>query len=147
MINHVLIICIGNICRSPIAEALLAVAVQETHPDVVVSSAGLGALVGRPADLMSQELMNARGMDISAHRARQITPEIVFNSDLILTMSTEQTQQLEQQYPGACGRVHRLGKWGEYNISDPFKRPKTAFEQAFILIEQGIDEWYRKLWT
>jgi protein-tyrosine phosphatase len=144
--NHVLIICIGNICRSPIAEALLAVAVQKTHPEVVVSSAGLGALVGRPADPMSQELMTARGIDISAHRARQISPELVFNSDLILTMSTEQTRQLEQQYPGACGRVHRLGKWGEYDIPDPFKRPKTAFEQAFILIEQGINEWHRKLW-
>lgn len=144
--NHVLIICIGNICRSPIAEALLAVAVQKTHPEVVVSSAGLGALVGRPADPMSQELMTAHGIDISAHRARQISPELVFNSDLILTMSTEQTRQLEQQYPGACGRVHRLGKWGEYDIPDPYKRPKTAFEQAFILIEQGINEWHRKLW-
>ncbi|MDF1827340.1 MAG: low molecular weight phosphotyrosine protein phosphatase [Legionellaceae bacterium] len=144
--NHVLIICIGNICRSPIAEALLAVAVQKKHPEVVVSSAGLGALVGRPADPMSQELMTARGIDISAHRARQISPELVFNSDLILTMSTEQTRQLEQHYPGACGRVHRLGKWGEYDIPDPFKRPKTAFEQAFILIEQGINEWHRKLW-
>lgn len=147
MINNVLIICIGNICRSPIAEALLAVAVQETHPEVVVSSAGLGALVGRPADPMSQELMNARGLDISKHRARQISPEIVFNSDLILTMSHEQTKQLEKQFPGACGRVHRLGKFGEYDIADPFKRPKTAFEQALILIEQGIDAWHRKLWT
>ena len=145
--NHVLIICIGNICRSPMAEALLAVAVQKTHPEVVVSSAGLGALVGRPADPISQELMTARGIDISVHRARQISPELVFNTDLILTMSTEQTRQLEQQYPGACGRVHRLGKWGEYDIPDPFKRPKTAFEQAFILIEQGIKEWHRKLWA
>ena len=145
--NHVLIICIGNICRSPMAEALLAVAVQKTHPEVVVSSAGLGALVGRPADPISQELMTARGIDISVHRARQISPELVFNADLILTMSTEQTRQLEQQYPGACGRVHRLGKWGEYDIPDPFKGPKTAFEQAFILIEQGIKEWHRKLWA
>ena len=129
------------------AEALLAVAVQEAHPEVVVSSAGLGALVGRPADPLSQELMAARGLDISAHRARQLSPEIVFNSDLILTMSTEQTHQLEKQYAGTCGRVHRIGKWGEYDILDPFKRPKTAFEQALILIEQGIDAWHRKLWT
>lgn len=147
MINHVLIICIGNICRSPIAEALLAVAVQETHPEVVVSSAGLAALVGRPADPISQELMYARGIDLRGHCARQLSSEIVFTSDLILTMSTEQTQRVEKQYPGACGRVHRLGKWAEYDIPDPYKRPKTAFEQAFILIEQGINEWHKKLWT
>lgn len=129
------------------AEALLAVAVQETHPEVSVSSAGLGALVGKPADPHAKDLMQARNIDISAHRARQTTPEIVFGSDLILTMSTEQSQQLEQQYPGVRGRVHRIGKWGEYDISDPFKRPKTAFEHALILIEQGIGEWYRKLWA
>ncbi len=147
MIKNVLVICIGNICRSPMAEALLAKAVQEEHPEVSVSSAGLGALVGRPADPMSQELMQDKGIDISAHRARQISPEIVFGSDLILTMSTEQQEQLEQQYPGARGRVHRIGKWEGYDISDPFKRPKTAFEQSLILIEQGINEWYRKLWA
>ena len=129
------------------AEALLAVAVQEEHPEVSVSSAGLGALVGHPADALSQELMQARGIDISAHRARQISPDIVFGSDLILTMSTEQQEQLEQQYPGVRGRVHRIGKWEGYDISDPFKRPKAAFEQALVLIEQGIDEWNRKLWA
>ncbi len=128
-------------------EALLAEAVQKTHPDVVVSSAGLGALVGRPADPITQELMYARGLDVSTHRARQTTPELIFSSDLILTMSTEQQLQLEKQYPSARGRVHRIGKWGEYDISDPFKRPKAAFEHALILIEQGIDEWYRKLWA
>ena len=129
------------------AEALLSAAVQKKNPDFSVSSAGLGALVGYPADAMSQALMQERGIDISAHRARQISSEIVFASDLILTMSTEQRQQLEQQYPSACGRVHRIGKWEEYDISDPFKRPQTAFEQALILIEQGINEWYRKLWA
>lgn len=129
------------------AEALLAKAVQEEHPEVSVSSAGLGALVGHPADPLSQELMQDKGIDISAHRARQVSPEIVFDSDLILVMSTEQQEQLEQQYPGVRGRVHRIGKWEGYDIPDPFKRPKSAFEHAFILIEQGINEWYRKLWA
>ncbi len=129
------------------AEALLAAAVEEKNPDVVVSSAGLGALVGYTAATSSQELMQARGIDISAHRARQVSPNIVFSSDLILTMDTKQQQQLEQQYSGVRGRVHRIGKWEGYDIPDPFRRPKEAFEQALILIEQGIDEWHRKLWT
>ncbi|MDF1645579.1 MAG: hypothetical protein P1U61_01175 [Legionellaceae bacterium] len=129
------------------AEALLAKAFQETSPDVSVSSAGLSALVGHPADRMSRELMNAQGIDITAHRARQISPEIVFGSDLVLAMDTEQVKQVEQQYPSACGRVHRVGKWGGYDISDPYKRPKTAFEQALILIAKGIEEWHRKLWV
>ena len=129
------------------AEALLVIAVQKTHQEVLVSSAGLNALVGHPADPISQKLMHAKGIDISQHRARQIVPEIVFGSDLILSMTLEQQKKLEQQYPGVSGRVHRIGKWGEYDVPDPFQRPQSAFEQALALIEQGVDEWYRKLWA
>ena len=62
-------------------------------------------------------------------------------------MSTDQQKQVEFNYPGTCGRVHRLGKWGGYDVPDPFQRPKPVFEQALALIEQGVDEWYRKLWN
>ena len=114
---------------------------------VLVHSAGLGALVNYPADPISQELMLSRGIDISQHRARQLTQEMAFASDLILTMSTEQQQQVEHQYPSLRGRVHRIGKWGGFDVPDPFKRPKEIFEQAFYLIEQGVDEWHRILWN
>lgn len=148
MINNVLIICIGNICRSPIAEAFFAKRfIDEGLPNVVVSSAGLAALVDRPADAVGQELMLQKGIDLSGHRARQISPEILFGSDLILTMSTDQQKQIESNYPSTCGRVHRLGKWGVYDVPDPFQRPKLVFEQALALIEQGVCEWYRKLWN
>jgi protein-tyrosine phosphatase len=147
MIKHMLIVCVGNICRSPLAEALFAARFAEDKLDVEVSSAGLGALVNKPADPVGQALMLSRGIDVSAHRARQITPEILFCSELILTMSTEQQKQVELNHPSTCGRVHRLGKWGCYDVPDPFQRPALVFEQALALIEQGVDEWYRKLWT
>ncbi len=129
------------------AAALLATKLKQTHPDVCVTSAGLGALVGHSADPTSKMLMDARGIDISMHRARQLSPEIVFGADLILTMSREQTEQLEQQYPGAKGRVHRIGKWDGYDIQDPFRRPKEVFEQALLLIEEGVSAWNKKLWV
>jgi protein-tyrosine phosphatase len=71
----------------------------------------------------------------------------VFASDLILTMSTDLQKHVESEYPGASGRVHRLGKFGCYDVPDPFQRPKLVFEQALALMEQGVDEWYRTLWT
>ena len=145
MINKILIVCIGNICRSPMAEALLASKLAGTFPLASVSSAGLGAMVGWPADPLAQELMLERGIDISAHRARQALPDIVLDADLILTMSSGQQLELEGRIPTVRGQVHRLGKWSEYDISDPYKRPKRAFEQALILIEQSVDDWYRKL--
>jgi len=148
MIRSILILCIGNICRSPIAEALFAARFrQEDLSDIEVNSAGLAALTERPADSVGQALMLQKGIDISGHRARQLSSDIVFGSDLILTMSTDQQKQVELNYPGTCGRVHRLGKWGCYDVPDPFQRPRLVFEQALALIEQGVDEWYRKLWN
>lgn len=147
MIRHILIVCIGNICRSPMGEALLAFKLQTSHPEASVSSAGLGALVNKPADSVAQALMQARNMDISAHRARQTSSEILFTSELILTMTTDQQQEIEQQYPSTRGRVHRLGKWGGYDVPDPYQRHQAIFEQALVLIDQGVDEWYRKLWN
>ncbi|TAL66421.1 MAG: low molecular weight phosphotyrosine protein phosphatase [Legionella sp.] len=146
MIEKLLIICVGNICRSPMAEALFAEKLKQTSPDVSVSSAGLGALVNHSADPFAQDLMRARGLDISFHRARQATQEIYFNADLILTMSTGQQEEIESKFPSARGRVQRLGKWGEYDIVDPYKRPKAIFEQALQLIDQGVNDWYKKLW-
>ena len=147
MIQNVLVICIGNICRSPVAEALLSLKLKNTEPTVTVSSAGLGAMIGHPADPLSIELAQHLGLDISQHRARQMTPEIVFSSELILTMTKDQQLQVEQQYPGVRGRVHRLGKWGEFDVPDPYRRPKAIFQQSIALIEQGVNEWHKKLWN
>lgn len=145
MDNRILVVCIGNICRSPIAEAMLISKFQQSDKKTKVSSAGLGALVNHPADNTSQELMLTQGIDISAHRARQLTPELVYASDIILTMSTEQTKEVEKLYSISKGRVYRLGHWGEFDIVDPYKRPKVIFEQAFALIQQGVDDWFKKL--
>ena len=147
MIENVLIICVGNICRSPIGEALFAHEFKRGQQATTVSSAGLGALVNKPADPVAQELMLQRGIDISAHKARQLSADILFSSDLILTMTADQQAQIEAQYPSARGRVHRIGKWDNYDVPDPYQRPKIVFEQALLLIEQGVSEWYRKLWN
>ena len=146
MFKHILIICVGNICRSPMAEALLSSRLAAL-PDMNIASAGIAAKVDASAELMAQELMQARGFDISSHRARQATPAILSAADLILTMETRHQKQIEYNLPSLCGKVHRLGKWSGFDIIDPYKRPKTVFTQALALIEQGIDDWQRKLWN
>jgi len=67
--NIILTLCIGNICRSPLAQGLLA----QQLPGHTVWSAGLGALVGEPADPMSVQIAAEHGLDISAHRAQQVS--------------------------------------------------------------------------
>lgn len=147
MVNSVLLVCIGNICRSPMARALFAEKLKNQSPAVQTSSAGLAALVDWPADPMVCELLREKQIDVSAHRARQATQAILFDSDLILTMSSGEQNQIETTYPSIRGRVHRLGKWGGYDIPDPFQRPRSAFEQTLVLIEQAVDDWCKTLWN
>ena len=73
MIRHILVVCVGNICRSPMAEALLWQALGE-QDGFKVESAGLGALVGHEASEHSVALMDEEGLYITSHRARQIHP-------------------------------------------------------------------------
>lgn len=134
MFSSILVVCIGNICRSPMAEALL----RQMLPAARVSSAGLGALVGRPAEPFAQELMRERGIDISAHRARQITAELVRDSELVLVMESGQVRDLERVSGTARGRTFRLGHWGDFEIPDPYEQPREAFERALREIERGL---------
>ena len=143
--QSVLMVCVGNICRSPMAEMLLRA--RLTEQGTVVASAGVGALVGHGVDPQVQRLMMERGLDASMHRARQLSSEMALNSDLILTMNRDLKQHIEAMFPETKGRVQRLGHWGGFDIPDPFQRPSVIFEQARALIDQALDEWCDQLWN
>ena len=128
------------------AEALLADRLRRRGLDVKVASAGIGALVGRPADPIAQELMAERGLDISGHRARQLTPELARTYELILVMETEQQRAVVSMLPAARGRVHCIGRWGKFDVPDPYRQPRPAFERALQLIERGIDDLEKAFW-
>lgn len=147
MITSVLFVCTGNICRSPIAQELLIDRFKLKNVDVRVSSAGIAALVDHAADIRAQNLIQLIGLDLSAHTARQINEKIAFNSELILVMSSQHKIQVESLFPRVCGRVHRLGHWGGYDVPDPFRRPDIIYDQVLALIQQGVDEWSCKLWS
>jgi protein-tyrosine phosphatase len=139
--NNILVVCIGNICRSPMAEALL----KQALPGRTVRSAGLGALVGRPADPHSVELMAERNIDISAHIAQQIQPDMVRQANIVFVMDTEQKRYIESRHMGASGKVFRLAELTKKDIPDPYRHSLDHFRSALTLIDEGVQEWAKKI--
>jgi protein-tyrosine phosphatase len=144
--KRVLMVCTGNICRSPMAEVLLARRLRDRGLSTAVQSAGLGALVGCPADPIACALMSARGLDLGSHRARQLTREMIRGADLVLTMEAGQQRAVEELDASARGRVHRIGRIGRFDVPDPYRQGRAAFEQALVLIDRGLGELENVFW-
>lgn len=145
MFSNILIVCVGNICRSPMGEFLFRQKLEKYDMDISVSSAGLGALVGHSADDLAIEVMKENGVDISSHRARQLSDGLVRQNELILVMEYWQQKEIEGIYPYTRGRVHLLGKWSSQEVEDPYQKPKEAFVEAFKEIDQLCQQWCEKL--
>jgi len=126
------------------AEALLREALRGQE-EFTVESAGLGALVGYPASEFAVELMSERGIDISSHRARQLTPELMNNADLVLVMESGHKKAIEAEDVTVRGKVHRLGEWQGKDIDDPYRQPKEAFAEALDDINSGVADWVERL--
>jgi protein-tyrosine phosphatase len=141
--NNILVLCIGNICRSPVAAALLKVHL----PGKTIQSAGLGALVGHEADPIAAELAAQCGLDISAHRAQQVTTDQLRWADLILVMSEGQRAQVRAQDPTAAGKVMLLSHWlpGKPDIPDPYKKSREAFTHVHSMLQTAVQAWLTKL--
>ncbi len=129
------------------AAAALAARLRALGRPGRVESAGIVALVGRPADPLAVELMRERGLDISGHRARQVSPEMLADFELVLAMEDGHRRAVEQMHPPARGRVQRLGRFGGFDIPDPFRGSRPDFERTLALIDRGIADLEKALWS
>ena len=144
MVNNILLVCVGNICRSPMAEALLRH--ELGNPEgVKIHSAGLAALVDNPAQDDAQALMLELGLDISAHRARQLGPNLLREAELVLVMESEHKAGVAMIDLTARGKVHRLGEWRDVEVPDPYGRPREDYEHALRLIKVGVADWVKRI--
>lgn len=139
--NNILVVCVGNICRSPMAEALL----KQRYPHKNIDSAGVGALVGHSADPAALEIMAGQEIDITNHVAKQIDEGLAKKADLIFTMSGSQTKWIEERWPFCRGKTFKLGHWQDKDIADPYKHEMSAFQTAYQDIVVSLEQWADKI--
>ncbi|MFN3068182.1 protein tyrosine phosphatase [Serratia sp. J2] len=138
MFDSILVVCIGNICRSPIGERLL----KKAFPNKKISSAGLGALVGHAADPNSISVSKVHNISLEGHQAKQLTAQMCRDYDLILVMERKHLEGVCRLAPEVRGKTLLFAHWLEQKeIPDPYKKSYEAFEYVFDSLNKSVDKW------
>ena len=140
---RVLIVCTGNICRSPMAYGLLRARLEQAGlaDRVRVETAGTYALEGESPSPGAQRAMAARGIDISQHRGRMVTREMLLDADLIVVMTEAHRNSLFHLAPEALKNIYLLSELaGEHrDIPDPYGGPPEAYEAVAAMLETYVE--------
>ncbi len=133
----ILCVCTGNICRSPMLEELLR---QELNKrgitDHTVSSAGTGTYDGAPASQHAVTAIKELGLDITAHRSRQLTPKIVQDTDVFVALSPEHGVTLAFQYGVEPEKILVVGA----GIPDPYGRNLATYRTCLSLLVEAMPQ-------
>ncbi|HHQ6574829.1 TPA: protein tyrosine phosphatase [Serratia fonticola] len=142
MFDSILVVCVGNICRSPTGERLL----KGLLPNKKIASAGVGALVGKHADETASKVAEEHGLSLIEHKGQQLTSELCRKYDLILVMERKHIDSVCRIAPEVRGKVMLFGHWlNELEITDPYRQSKEAFEYVYTALESSALEWARVL--
>ena len=155
----VLFVCTGNTCRSPMAEGILKKMLEDKGAgNLEVTSAGTHGLPNAPASLFAIQVVGERGVDLSRHRSRRLTPEMIKQADLILAMSPEHLGYMKRIEGTAGHKAYLLKAFpredpasnkgsdgGVLSIEDPIGGRPEDYERSFKEIEKEIERIFPKI--
>lgn len=150
--TSILFVCLGNICRSPLAEGVFRSVVAERgrDADFMIDSAGTGAWhVGNSPDPRSIEIARRFGVDISMQRARQVNAGDFERFDLLLGMDRNNVRTLRERAPeAAAGKIHLFLNYADgrtLDIPDPYYGGDDGFASVYQTIREASEALLSKL--
>jgi protein-tyrosine-phosphatase/predicted ATP-grasp superfamily ATP-dependent carboligase len=141
-VGHMLFVCKGNICRSPLAAAYMRTRMEQEGRYGVIDSAGLETTEGKEADPAAKLVAQRHGLSLESHKTKQISDVLVDQADLILVMEPDQQARIIRSYPRAKGKVFLLGCFEaaiSAEINDPHARPIEDFESCYSRLRESCN--------
>ena len=138
----ILVLCKGNICRSPLAEAYLKQQVEKSGLSIAVYSAGLETSFGKPAHPFAQVVGTQGGLSLSSHATQPLHKKQVERADMILVMEWRQRNRVIKLYPQARSKVFLLRQFYDQSVrevADPYSGTLEDFKICFSMIKQACD--------
>lgn len=135
----IVFVCTGNTCRSPMAEGL---AREIFGREIEVESMGLAAWEGDEASPQAVTVMAEKGIDLTSHRARPISPQVLAEADWIIPMTSAHGAQLKSAFPEFASKIKPLGAWSkdgsQVDIKDPWGGSVEIYRDCALQIEKYL---------
>lgn len=137
-----LVMCTGNVCRSPMAETVLRHQLAQRGIPATVASCGLGAPIGRAPHPFALQVNQERDVPIAEDkRALQCSSADLKRAAVVFVMDNGHRHEIMRRYAFASGKTFLLGHWQGQEIADPLHDPVEVFRQVYDQVEQGCDAW------